>query len=108
MVASYIQRKENRENKGPTMYIDGRKKEVGNIVGFRNSTWPVTTNKQPNFIFEGREGNRVFVCAIKSIVIRKEFLIDYNLNRIDTNISIMGVVCILFYPTCNHMYSYVT
>jgi hypothetical protein len=60
----------------------------------------MTTNKQPNCIFEGREGNRVFVCAIKSIVAGEELLIDYNLNRIDTYVAIMGVVCILFYPTC--------
>jgi hypothetical protein len=60
----------------------------------------VTTNKRPNCVFEGREGNRVFVCAIKSIVAGEELLIDYNLNRIDTDVAIMGVVRILIYPTC--------
>lgn len=59
------------------MYIDERKKEAGNIAWFINSTWPVTTNKKPNFIFEGRERNNVFVCVIKSIVVGEELLIDY-------------------------------
>jgi SET domain-containing protein len=58
----------------------------------------MTTNKKPNCVFEGREGNRVFVCAIKSIVAGEELLIDYNLNRIDTDVVIMGGI--LFYPTC--------
>jgi hypothetical protein len=61
----------------------------------------MTTNKQPNCVFEGRDGNRVFVCAIKSIAPGEELLIDYNLNRIDTHVAIMGAVRILFYPTCN-------
>jgi SET domain-containing protein len=60
----------------------------------------MTTNKKPNCIFEGHEGNRVFVCAIKSIVAGEELLIDYNLNRIDIDVVIMGAVRILFYPTC--------
>jgi hypothetical protein len=60
----------------------------------------MTTNKRPNCVFEGREGNRVFVCAIKSIVAGEELLIDYNLNRIDTDVAIMGAVRILIYPTC--------
>jgi SET domain-containing protein len=60
----------------------------------------MTTNKQPNCIFEGHEGNRVFVCAIKSIVAGEELLIDYNLNQVDTYVVIMGAVCILFYSTC--------
>ena len=58
------------------MYIDGRKKLAGNIAGFINSTQPVTTNKKPNFIFEGHEGNCVFICSIKSIATWEEFLID--------------------------------
>jgi hypothetical protein len=57
----------------------------------------VTTNKNPNWIFEGHEGNCVFVCAIKSIVVGEELLIDYNLNRIDTYIAIMEEIHILFY-----------
>ena len=47
------------------MYIDGRPKEIGNIVGFINSTRPSSTSKQPNCIFEVCEWNEVFVCAIK-------------------------------------------
>ena len=75
------------------IYIDGRPKATGNIVGFINSTRPGSTIKQPNCIFEAREGNRVFICAIKSIHAGEELLIDYNLNRIDTNgATIIGVV----------------
>ena len=74
------------------MYIDGRLKASGNIAGFINSTRSGTTNKQPNCIFEGRERNCVFICAIKSITAREELLIDYNLNRIHTDIAIMGAV----------------
>jgi hypothetical protein len=73
------------------MYIDGRPKASGNIVGFINSTRPETTTKQSNFIFEGRQGNCIFVCATKSIVAGEELLIDYNLNRIDGGDSAMGV-----------------
>ena len=82
MVANYIQLKDNDKNKGATIYIDGRPKEVVNIAGFINSTWTITTNKHPNCIFEGREGNCVFVCATKSITMRQYFLIFYNLIRI--------------------------
>jgi hypothetical protein len=80
--ANYIQLVDNNENKGATMYIDGRPKDSGNIVGFINSTRPMETTKQPNFMFEGCEGNRIFVCATKTIVTGEELLIDYNLNRI--------------------------
>ena len=89
------------------MYIDGRPKEPGNIVGFINGTQPMTTNKKSNWIFEGCEGNHVFVCAIKSIAIGEELLIDYNLNRIYTNIAIMGAVCIQFYQICMQRLLYV-
>ena len=65
------------------MYIDGRPKASKNIVGFINCTRPMETTKQSNFIFEGCEGNRIFVCAKKTIVPWEELLIDYNLNRID-------------------------
>ena len=65
------------------MYIGGRPKAIGNIVGFINSTRPVATSKKPNCIFKGCEGNRIFVCATKTIVPGEELLIDYNLNRID-------------------------
>jgi hypothetical protein len=80
LAANYIQLKDNDQNKGETIYIDRRPKEDVNIAGFINSTQPATKNKQPNFIFEGREGNCVFVCAIISIVVGEELLIDYNLN----------------------------
>ena len=62
------------------MYIDGRPKATGNIAGFINSTRPVATTKKPNCIFEAREGNRIFVCATKTIVPGEEFLINYHLN----------------------------
>ena len=81
------------------MYIDGRPKATWNIVGFLNSTWPGSTNKRPNCIFEGHEGNHVFVCAIKSIVLGVDLLINYNLNRVDTNVVTMGVVHLTIYPT---------
>lgn len=81
------------------MYIDGRPKASGNIAGFISNTKPSTTNNQPNFIFERREGNRVFVCAIKSTVAGKEFLVNYNLNQVDMEVVIMVVISILFYPT---------
>ena len=74
------------------MYMDGRPKTTGNIVGFIKSTQPGSTLKQPNFIFESHEGNCVFVCAIKSIAAGEELLIDYNLNRVDTNTVSIVVV----------------
>jgi hypothetical protein len=91
VATNYIQLVDNNQNKGATMYIDGRPKATGNIVGFINSTRPVTTTKKLNFIFEGREGNRIFVCATKTIVLGEELLIDYNLNRIDRGGAKMGV-----------------
>ena len=74
------------------MYMDGRPKTTGNIAGLINSTQPGSTLKQLNYIFKSREGNRVFVCAIKSIATGEELLIDYNLNRLDTNMVSMVVV----------------
>lgn len=80
------------------IYIDGWPKEIGNIAGFINSTRPGSTNEQLNCIFEAHEGNRVFVCAIKSISVGEELLIDYSLNRIDTNkVNIMGVVRTIYH-----------
>jgi len=76
------------------MYIDGMAEARGNIAGFINSSWPFTTNKKPNFIFEGHEGNCVFTSANKSIVVGEELLVDYNKKRINANISIMGEVYI--------------
>jgi hypothetical protein len=92
VAANYIQLRDNDRNKGGSMYIDGRPKTSGNIVGFINSTRPRTTNKQPNCIFQGRKQKCVFVCAIKSITASMELWIDYNLNRIHTGIAIMGAV----------------
>ena len=91
VAANYIQLLDNNQNKGETMYIDRRPKAIGNIVGFINSTRPVETTKKPNFIFEGCEGNRIFVCATKKIVPGEELLIDYNLNRIDGGGVALGV-----------------
>ena len=81
------------------MYMDGRPKTTGNVVGFINSTQLGSTLKQPNCIFKSREGNHVFVCAIKLIAAREELLIDYNLNRVDTNTVSMVVVQPTIYPT---------
>ena len=72
------------------MYIDGRPKASGNIAGFINSTRPVTTTKKLNCKFEGCEEHRIFVCATKTILQGEEFLIDYNLNRIDVASTIHG------------------
>ena len=96
--ANYIQWKENDQSKRFAMYIDGRPKAIGTISGFINSTQPSSTSKQPNCIFEAREGNEVFVCAIKSISAGEELLIDYHLNRIDTNkVTIMRVVSTIYH-----------
>ena len=81
------------------MYIDGRPKITGNIAGFINSTQPWSTLKQPKCIFEGHEGNRVFVCDIKSIAAREELLINYNLSQVYTNTLTMDVVHPTIYPT---------
>ena len=97
--ANYLQLKDKDQNKGATLYIDGRPKATGNIAGFINSSQPGSTIKQPNCEFEGREGNRVFVVAIKSISAGEELLINYNLNRVDTKKVTMGVVHITIYPT---------
>ena len=89
---NYIQLKDKAQNKGATLYMDGRPKTTSNILGFINSIQPRSTPKQPNCIFASCEGNSVFVCAIKSIVVGEELLIDYNLNRVDTNNVSMVVV----------------
>jgi hypothetical protein len=90
VAANYIQLLDNNQNKGETMYIDGRPKDTGNIAGFI-STQSVATTKKPNCIFEAREGNRIFVCATKTIVPCEKLLIDYNLNPIDEGGATMGV-----------------
>ena len=61
-------------------------------MGFINNTQLGSTLKQPNYIFESCEGNCVFVCEIKSIATGEELLINYNLNRVDTNTVSMVVV----------------
>ena len=72
------------------MYIDGRPKASRKVVGFINSSRPVTTTKQLNCKFEGREEHRIFVCATKTILPSEELLIDYNLNRIDVASMVQG------------------
>ena len=91
--------KDKDHSKGETLYIDGRPKITGNIAGFINSTQPGSSIKQPNYIFEVREGNHVFICAIKSIAVGEKLLINYNLNRVDTNTVSMDVVHPTIYPT---------
>jgi hypothetical protein len=83
VATNYIQLLYNNQNKGETMYIDGKPKSTGNIVRFINSTQLVATTKKPNCIFEACEGSRIFACATKTIVLDEELLIDYNLNIID-------------------------
>ena len=93
LVENYIQQKFSEQSKTVAIYIDGRSKALGNIVGFINSTRPTSTKKRPSCIFEACEGNHVFVCVIKSIHGGEEVLLDYNLNHIDTNkATIMGEV----------------
>jgi hypothetical protein len=43
----------------------------------------VATTKKQSCIFESREGNRIFVCATKTIIPGEELLINYKLNQID-------------------------
>ena len=97
--ANYIQLKDKAQNKGATLYIDGRPKIIDNTAGFINNTQPGSTLKQSNCIFKSREGNCVFVCAIKSMVSSEELLINYNLNHVDTNTVSMVVVQPTIYPT---------
>ena len=80
LLTNYIQLEDKDQNNGETLYIDEMAKKARNIVGFIKSTQPGSTVKQPNYIFEGRQGNHVFVCAIKSIVIGEEMIINYNLK----------------------------
>jgi hypothetical protein len=60
-------------------------------VCFINSTRTGKTTKKPNCIFEGHEGNRIFVCETKSIVAGEEMFINYNLNQIDGGDATMGI-----------------
>ena len=81
------------------MYMDERPKTTSNIAGFINNTQPRSTLKKPNYIFESHDGNRVFVCAIKSIAAGEELLINYNLNCVDTKMVSMVVVHPTISPT---------
>ena len=92
LVANYIQLINKDKNKGVTIYIDGRPKDSYNITGFINNTWPGTTNKQPNYIYEGRKENRVVLCAIKKISSGEELLADYHLNQIETSTNSVRVL----------------
>ena len=89
VAANYCELLDNSMNKGAIVYIDGRPKALGNIVGFINSTRPGSTHKLLNFLFEGCEGNHVFVCATKTIAAGEEFLIDYGLNQTYAGVAIM-------------------
>ena len=80
LLANYLQIKDKDQNKGATLYTNGRPKATGNIAGFINSTQLGSKLKKPNCIFEGSEENYVFVYSIKSIVAGEYFLINYNLN----------------------------
>jgi len=42
--ANYIQLRDNDNNKGESIYIERRPKELGNIARFINNTQPETTN----------------------------------------------------------------
>ena len=99
LVANFIQLKDNNKNKGATMYIDGRPKASGNIAGLINSTRPGTTRKEPNCIFEEHEGNMIFVCVVKTIMVGEELLVNYNLNRVDPRTSYFATVQNLFHPS---------
>ena len=98
LLTNYIQLKDKAQNKGATLYIDRRPKTTSNIAGFKNSSQPGSTIKQPNCILESHKGNHFFVCAIKSIVVGKKLLINYNFNRVDTNTVSMVVVHPTIYP----------
>ena len=90
VAANYIELAKHNKNKGATMYIDGRPKAFGNIVGFINSTRLVTTTKKLNSKFEGHKEHHIFVCGTKKILLGEELLIDYNLNRIDVDSTVQG------------------
>jgi hypothetical protein len=104
LTANYIQLKDNNRHKGETMYIDGRPKTSGNIAGLINSTRPGTTRKEPNCIFEENEGNKIFVCAVKTITEGEELLVDYNLNQVDPGMSSFATVQNPLYPNLKRDY----
>ena len=104
LAANYIQLKDNNRHKGETMYIDGRPKASGNIAGLINSKRPGKTRKELNFIFEEHEGNRIFVCVVKTIMIGEELLVNYNLNRVDLGTSSFATVQNPLYPNLKRDY----
>ena len=68
---------ENNQNLGQSIYVNKGPIYSGNVVGqFLNNWYPIIMNKLPNHMFEGCDGNKVVVCAIKSIDACKEILID--------------------------------
>jgi hypothetical protein len=101
VTANYVQLKDSDHNNGAAVYIDGRPKESGNIEGLINNTRPRTTRKKPNCIFEGHEGNRKFICVVKTIVVGEELLVDYDFNRNDGITAIVGVN--MFYQYTKHV-----
>jgi hypothetical protein len=62
------------------MYIYGRPKESGNIIGPINITRCGTARKKINCIFELHQRNKICVCVVKTIVGGEELLVDYDLN----------------------------
>ena len=76
IVSKLITTEIQNQNKGAVLYIDERPKAIGNITRFIKITQPGSIIKQPNCIFEGHEGNHVFVCAIKSIDTGEGLLIN--------------------------------
>ena len=52
VAANYIQLKDNNENKGATVYIDGRPKASENIARLIKSTRPGKTINKPNCILK--------------------------------------------------------
>jgi len=82
LTSNYIHLINNDKCKGEIIYIGGRPKSFGNITRFINKKQTKTTNKKPNFIYEGCKENWVVMCAIKNISLREELLVDYHLNQI--------------------------
>lgn len=84
--------KENNQHKGHSIYIDERPKSSVDVSKFINCSCPRSMNKLRNCMFEGRDGNRVVVSAIKPIVARNELFINYNLNKIKESCN-----CLLYF-----------
>ena len=93
LLANYLQWKENDQIKRLAVYIDGRKKAIGNIANFIKSTCPVSTNKRPNCIFEAREGNHIFCMYDKINKFRGRFAnrLQFESLRYKKKVTIMGL-----------------